>query len=51
MKNKKALGVELKGKGNQSNKNYISANREVIISAGVNSPHLLHIWEEAPQSY
>ena len=44
VKNKKALGVELKGKGNQSNKNYISANREVIISAGaINSPHLLQL--------
>lgn len=44
VENKKALGVELKGKGNQSNKNYISANREVIISAGaINSPHLLQL--------
>ena len=42
--NKKALGVELRGKGNQSNENYISANREVIISAGaINSPHLLQL--------
>ena len=44
VENKKALGVELKGKGNQSNKNYISANREVIISAGaINSPQLLQL--------
>ena len=42
--NKKALGVELRGKGNQSNESYISANREVIISAGaINSPHLLQL--------
>ena len=44
VENKKALGVELRGKGNQSNENYISANREVIISAGaINSPHLLQL--------
>ena len=44
VENKKALGVELKGKGNESNKKYISANREVIISAGaINSPHLLQL--------